>query len=187
MWVSMSVHLIPLPFLLLQGVVLRADQSFATARSRGQPRCPSSPLFSSTTSPSSWPRPGPSTAFPNSIASQAAAVHISLPYQLLLLLKAKPQFPQGSHRHPHPKPLAEVPEKLGLSQRPHGRHPWEAIPLSGVLAPLGPALTLLPLLRAPLLLSRLQPQKTYPHGATPVLLLSHLLPPSSHRRRIRRY
>lgn len=172
---------------LLQGVALRADQSFATARNRGQPHCPSSPSCSSTTSPSSWLRPGPSTAFPSFTASQAAAVHSSLPHWLPLLLKSQSQLPQGSHRHPLPEPLAEVPGKLGLSQRPLGHRPWEATPPSGVLAPLGPALTLLPPLRAPLLQSSPQPQKACPHGATPVLLLSGLPPPSSRRRRIRRY
>lgn len=170
----------------LTGVVLKADQSCATARSRGQPRCPSSPSCSSTTSLSSWPRPGPSTAFPSSIASQAATVHSSLSHWLPLLLRDQPQLPQGSHRHHHPKPLAEVPGELGLSQRPHGRHPWAATPRSRVLAPLAPALTLLPLLHAPLLQSRPQPLKAYPHGAILVLLLSDLPPPSSHRRRIRR-
>lgn len=174
----------PFPSLLLQGVVQKADQSFATARSRGQPRCPSSPSCSSTTSPSSWPRPGLSTAFPSSTTSQAA--HSSLPHWLPPLLRAQPQLPWGSRRHPHLQPLTEVPRKQGLSQRPHGRHPWAATPPSGALALLGPALTPLPLLRAPLLQSRPQPLKAFPHGATLVLLLSGLPPPSSHTRRIRR-
>lgn len=174
------------PSLLLQGVVLKADQSFATARSRGQLHCPSSPSCSSTTSPSSWPRLGPCTTSPSSTASRAAAVHSSLPQWLPLLLKAQPQLPPGSHRRPHPEPLVEVPGKLGLSQRPHGHHPWAATPPSGVLAPLGPALTLLPPLRAPLPQSRPQPQTAYPHGATPVLLPG-LPPPSCHSRKIRRH
>lgn len=179
---SVSVHLIPSPSMLPQGVVLRADQSSATARSRGQPRCPSSPSCSSTTSPSSWPRPGPSTAFPSSTACRAAAAHSSpLPW-LPPRLKSLPQILPGSHRHPP----TEVPGKLGLSQKPHDRHPWAATPLSGALAPLGSAPTPLPPLRAPLPQSRPQPQKAHPHGASPVLL-SSLPPPSSPRRRIRRY
>lgn len=182
MWVSVSVHLTLSPSLLPQGVVLRAGQSFDTARSRGQLRCPSSPSCSSTTSPSSWPRPGPSTTFPSSTASQAAAGHSSLPHWLPPLLKSQPQLLQGTHRHPP----TEVPGNQGLSQKPHGHHPWAATPPSGVLAPLGPAPTLLPPLRAPLLQSRSQPQKACPHGASPVLL-SGLPPPSSHRRRIRRH
>lgn len=183
MWVSVSVHLIPSPSLLPQGVVLRAGQSFDTARSRGPLRCPSSPSCSSTTSPSSWPRPGPSTAFPSSTASQAAAVHSSLPHWLSLLLKSQLQLLQETHRRPPTK----VPGKLGLSQKPPGHHPWAATPLSGVLAPLGPVPALLPPRRAPLLQSRSRPQKAHPHGASPVLLLSGLPPPSSHRRRIRRH
>lgn len=182
-WVPVSVHLIHSPSLLPQGVVLRADQSFDTARSRGQPRCPSSPSCSSTTFPSSWPRPGPSTAFPSSIASQAAAVYSSLPHWLPPLLKAQLQLLQGSHMHPP----TEVPGKLGLSQKPHGHHPWAVTPLSGVLAPLGPAPTLLPPLRAPLPQGSPQPQKAHSHGASPVLLLSSLQPLSSCRRKIRRY
>ena len=163
--------------------MLRADRSFATARSRGQPRCPSSRSCSSTTSPSSWPRPGPCTAFPSSTASQAAAVHRSLPPQLPPLLKAQAQLLQESHR----RPPTGVPGKPGLSQRPRGHHPWAATPPSGVLAPLGPAPTLQPPLRAPLSQSRPQPQKAHLHGAFPVLLLSGLPSPSSRRRRIRRY
>lgn len=162
--------------------MLRADRSFATARSRGQQRCPSSPSCSSTTSPSSCPRPGPSTAFPSSTASRAAAVHSSLPHWLPPLLKSQPQPLPGSHKHPP----TEVPGKLGLSQKPHDHHLWAATPLSVVLAPLGSAPTLLLPLRAPLPLSSPQPQKAHPHGVSPVLL-SSLPPPSSHRRRIRRY
>lgn len=180
--VSVSVHLSPSPSLLPQGVVLRADQSSATARSRGQPRCPSSPSCSSTTSPSSWPRPGPSTASPSSTACRAAAVHSSLAPWLPPRLKSLPQNLQGSLRHPP----TEVPGKLGLSQKPHDRHPWAATPLSGALAPLGSAPTLPPPLRAPLPQSRPQPQKAHPHGASPALL-SSLPPPSSPRRRIRRH
>lgn len=85
-----SVCLTPPPSLLPQGVVRRADQSFATARNRGRPRCPSSPSCSSTTSQSSWPRPGPSTAFPSSTASLVAAVRSSLPRWLPPLLKSQP-------------------------------------------------------------------------------------------------
>lgn len=162
--------------------MLRADRSSATARSRGPPRCPSSPSCSSTTSPSSWPRPGPSTAFPSSTACRAAAAHSSLPPWLPPRLKSLPQILPGSHRHPP----TEVPGKLGLSQKPHDHHPWAATPLSGALAPLGSAPTRPPPLRAPLPQSRPQPQKAHPHGASPVLL-SSLPPPSSPRRRIRRY
>lgn len=184
-YVGFSVPLAqPFSILLLQGAALRADQCFATARSRGRPRCLSSPSCSSITSPSSWPRPVPSTASPSSTVSQAAAVRSSsssssLPRWLSQLLKAQPQLPQESHSHSHPTPLAGVPEKLGLSQRPRGRHPWEATPLSGVPAPLGPALTRPPLPPAPLLQSRPQQQKVSPRGATLVLLCG-LLPPSSH-------
>lgn len=184
-YVGFSVPLAqPFSILLLQGAALRADQCFATARSRGRPRCLSSPSCSSITSPSSWPRPVPSTASPSSTVSQAAAVRSSsssssLPRWLSQLLKAQPQLPQESHSHSHPIPLAGVPEKLGLSRRPRGRHPWEATPLSGVPAPLGPALTRPPLPPAPLLQSRPQQQKVSPHGATLVLLCG-LLPPSSH-------
>lgn len=189
---SIRYHWLPLVFPLaqpfsvplLQGAALRADQCFATARSRGRPRCLSSPLCSSITSPSSWPRPVPSTASPSSTVSRAAAVHSrssssSLPHWLSPPLKAQPQLPQESRSHSHPRPLAEVPEKLGLSRRPQGRHPWEATPLSGVPAPLGPALTRPPLPPAPLLQSRPQQQKVSPHGATLVLPCG-LAPPSSH-------
>lgn len=175
------------PSLLLQGVALKADPSFATARNRGRPPYLSSRSCSSITSPSSWPRPGPSTAFPSSTASRAAAAHSSLPHWLSLLLKAQPQLPQENHRHSHPRPLAEVPETLGLSQRPQGHHPWEATPQSGVPAPLGLAPIHLPLPPVPRLQSRPQHQKVYGHGATPVLLLCGLPPPSSHGRRTRRF
>lgn len=181
-YVGFSVPLAqPFSILLLQGAALRADQCFATARSSGRPRCRSSPSCSSITSPSSWPRPVPSTASPSSTVSQAAAVHSSssLPRWLSQLLKAQPQLPQESHSHSHPTPLAGVPEKLGLSRRPRGRHPWEATPLSGVPAPLGPALTHPPLPPAPLLQSRPQQQRVSPCGATLVLLCG-LPPPSSH-------
>lgn len=172
----------PSPLSLLQGVALKADLSFATARNRGRPPYLSSRSCSSITSPSSWPRPGPSTAFPSSTASQAAAAHSSLLHWLSLLLKAQPQLPQEIHRRSHPRPLAEAPETLDLNQRPQGLHPWEATPQSGVPAPLGLALTHLPLPPAPHLQSRPQQQKVCQHGATPVLPLCGLPPPSIHWR-----
>lgn len=180
-WHAVSVSpSVPPPSPFLQGASLRADRCCATARSRGPPRCPSSPSSSSTTSPSSWPRPGPSTASPSSTASRAVAVPSSLPLWLSPLRKAQPQPPQESHRHSHPRPPAGVPEKLGLNRRPHGHHPWEATPLSGAPAPLGLALTRPRLPPAPLLQSRPQQQRVSPHGATLVLPLCGLPPPSSH-------
>lgn len=183
----MSLYLSPSPLLLLQGVALKADPSFDTARNRGRPPYRSSRSCSNITSPSSWPRPGPSTAFPSSTASRAAAEHSSpLPHWLSLLLKSQPRLPQESPRHSPRRPLAEAPETLGLNQRPQGHHPWEATLRSGVPAPLVLALTHLHL-PPPRLWSRAQQQTVYHRGAAPVLLLCALPPPSSHRRRTRRF
>lgn len=163
--------MIPFSIPVATGVVLRADRSFLSKEQRPNHAAHPAVRVPAPLPPSSWPRPGPCTAFPSSTASRLQPCTAACP-------RSCPRCSQG----PGPAPSGEpqVPTHRGARKaRPEpetcGRRPWAATPHPEYW-PSAPA-RLFASTSCSLSQSRPQPQKAHLHGASfPVPPLGVVLP-----------